>query len=291
MSIVIGYYGNNGAVVAGDRRNIMFRGNPEKRAELEKDLYCGKIKNEEELKNRAEELGVKIFIEDERTKVKKIGDVLVGEVKSIGADSKRRKMYLTKGNCAIVDILNDTITNKSIKNGSSIIIFGNKYLKDIVQKELKKYMNNFGKMDILDVKNTIENALKKCDGPTLSPELDILHTNKKVFNLEEIIEKDLNDLKEYRNDLKQKMIDFKKVMIIADKIENNGEVGIIKNGKLVLDDNHIAIDKVCPNPKLFNEIEIEGDVEDGDVVLIEDGSLKIKGKDIPLAINHIICKK
>ncbi|WP_421078410.1 DUF2121 domain-containing protein [Methanothermococcus sp. Ax23] len=291
MSIVVGYYGNNGAVIAGDRRNIMFRGNPEKRAELEKDLYSGKIKNEEELKNRADELGVKIFIEDERTKVKKIGDVLVGEVKSIGVDSQRRRMYLTKGNCAIVDILNDTITNKSVKKGSGIILFGNRYLKNIVQEELKEYMNNFGRMNIVDVKNIIEKALKKCDGPTLSKELDIIYSDRKAFNLEEVIKKDLNDLKEYRNELKQKMVDFKKVMVIADKIEHNGEVGVIKNGKLVLDENHVAIDKVCPNPKLFNEIEVEGDVEDGDIVVIENGSLKIKGKDTPIAVNRIICKK
>ena len=243
------------------------------------------------MKNRADELGVKIFIEDERTKVKKIGDVLVGEVKSIGVDSQRRRMYLTKGNCAIVDILNDTITNKSVKKGSGIILFGNRYLKNIVQEELKEYMNNFGRMNIVDVKNIIEKALKKCDGPTLSKELDIIYSDRKAFNLEEVIKKDLNDLKEYRNELKQKMVDFKKVMVIADKIEHNGEVGVIKNGKLVLDENHVAIDKVCPNPKLFNEIEVEGDVEDGDIVVIENGSLKIKGKDTPIAVNRIICKK
>jgi len=37
--------------------------------------------------------------------------------------------------------------------------------------------------------------------------------------------------------------------------------------------------------------EVEGDVEDGDIVVIENGSLKIKGKDTPIAVNRIICKK
>ena len=291
MSIVVGYYGNNGAVIVGDRRNIMFRGNPEKRKELEKELYSGKIKDDEELKKVAEDMGIKIFIEDEREKVRKIDNVLVGEVKSIGADSQRRRMYLTKGKCVVVDILNDTITNKSVKNGSGIILFGNRYLKNIVQEELKKYMNNFGRMNISDVKNIIENAVKKCDGPTLSKELDIAYTDRKSFKIDEIIEKDFNDLKEYRNELRNKMIDFKKVMAIVDKIENNGEVGIIKGGKLVLDENHLAIGKVCPNPTIFSEIEVEGDVEDGDVVIIDNGTLKIKGKDTPIAVNKIICKK
>ena len=291
MSIVVGYYGNNGAVIVGDRRNIMFRGDPEKRKELEKELYSGKIKDDEELKKVAENMGIKIFIEDEREKVRKIDNVLVGEVKSIGADSQRRRMYLTKGKCVVVDILNDTITNKSVKNGSGIILFGNRYLKNIVQEELKEYMNNFGRMNISEVKNIIENAVKKCDGPTLSKELDIVHTDRKSFKIDEIIEKDFNDLKEYRNELRNKMIDFKKVMTIVDKIENNGEVGIIKDGRLVLDENHLAIDKVCPNPTIFSEIEVEGDVEDGDVVIIDNGTLKIKGKDTPIAVNKIICKK
>ncbi len=291
MSIVLGYYGNNGALIVGDRRNIMFRGNLEKRKELEKELYSGRIKSDDELMKMAEELGIKIYIEDEREKVRKIDDVLVGEVKSIGADSQRRRMYLTKGRCVIIDILNDTITKKSSKNGSGIILFGNKYLKDIVQEELKKHMYNFGNMNIEDVKDTIVNIIKKCDGPTLSDELDVVYTNRKSFNIDKIIEKDLNDLKEYRNELRNKMIDFKKVMTIADKIENNGEVGTIRDGRLVLDDNHLAIDKVCPNPTLYTEIEIEGDVEDGDIIVIEDGTLKVKGKDIPVSVDKIICKK
>ena len=87
------------------------------------------------------------------------------------------------------------------------------------------------------------------------------------------------------------MIDFKRVMTVADKIENNGEVGIIKDGKLLLDDEHLAIDKICPNPKQFKEIDIEGDVKEGDIIVIEDGTLKVKGKDAILKTNYIICRK
>ena len=292
MSVIIGYYGNNGAVIAGDKRNIIFRGDPKKREELEKSLYSGKIKNDEDLKERAKELGIKIYIEDERTKIKKINNVLIGEVKSIGLNSQRRRMYLTKGKCAIVDILNDEITKKSLKEGMGLIIFGNKYLKEIVQKELKKYMYDFGRMNIEEVKNILEEVLRKCDGPTLSEEFDIIYIDKREINLEKAIEQDIKELMEYREELRQKMIDFKRVMTVADKIENNGEVGIIKDGKLLLDDEHLAIDKICPNPKQFKEIDIEGDVKEGDIIVIEDGTLKIKNRDeVPIKTNYIICKK
>ena len=292
MSIVVGYYGNNGAVIGGDRRNIIFRGDPKKREELEKKLYSGEIRDEEELKRIAEELGVKVYIEDERVKVKKIDNTLVGEVRSIGADSRRRRMYLTKGMCAIVDILNDDIVNKSIKKGSGIIIFGNKHLKEMVSKELKKYMYDFNRMSIEEVKEVIEDILRKCcGGPTSSKDFDILYTDKREKDLEKVIEKDLEELRRYREELRQKMIDFGKVMAIVDKIENNGEVGVIKNGKLVLNEDHLAIDKICPNPKIFKEIEVEGDFEEGDIVVIENGTMKVKGKDAILKTNYIICRK
>ena len=292
MSVIIGYYGNNGAVIAGDKRNIIFRGDPKKREELEKSLYSGKIKNDKDLEERAKELGIKIYIEDERIKIKKVNNVLIGEVKSIGLNSQRRKMYLTKGKCAILDILNDEITKKSLKEGMGLIIFGNKYLKEIVQRELKKYMYDFGRMRIEEIGNILNEALRKCDGPTLSKEFDMLYIDKRENDLEKIIEQDIRELREYRDKLRQKMIDFKKVMTIADKIENNGEVGVIKNGKLLLNDEHLAIDKICPNPKQFKEIDIEGEIREGDIIVIENGTLKVKNRDVsPIKTNYIICKK
>ncbi|MBW9223771.1 DUF2121 domain-containing protein [Methanothermococcus sp. SCGC AD-155-E23] len=292
MSIIIGYYGHNGAVIGGDRRNIIFRGDPKKREELERKLYSGEIKDEEELKRVAEELGVKVYIEDERVKVKKINNTLVGEVRSIGADSRRRRMYLTKGMCAIVDILNDDIVNKSVKKGSGIIIFGNKYLKEIASRELKKYMYDFNRMSIEEVKKVIEDVLRKCcGGPTSSKDFDILYTDKRERDLEKVIKEDLEELRRYRQELRQKMEDFQKVMAIVNKIETNGEVGVIKDGKLVLNEDHLAIDKICPNPRQFKEIEVEGDFEEGDIVVIENGALKVKGKDVILKTNYIICKK
>ena len=292
MSLIIGYYGENGAVVVGDKRNIMFRGNPEKREKIEKKLYSGEIKSEEELKKLCEENNIQIFIEDERNKIKKIDNVVIGEVRSIGLDSKRRRMYLTKGRCVILDILNDDITNKVDKGGSGIVMFGNKYLKDKVAEELKKHSSKLKDMKIEEVKDLLVNIVKnKCDGPTISDDLDVEYTDKCAIDIDSIIEKDIEELREYRNDLKNKMIDFKKVMVIADKIEKNGVIGVIKNGKLVLDDNHLAIDKICPNPTIYSEIDIEGNVEDGDIIVIENGTLKVKDKDIPVSVNKIICKK
>ncbi|MDK2988029.1 MAG: hypothetical protein PWQ47_1167 [Methanothermococcus sp.] len=291
MSVIIGYYGKNGAVIAGDRRNILFRGDPKKREELEKKLYSGELKSDEELIRAAKDLGINIHIDDEKIKVRKIEDVLVGEVSSIGAESKRRRMYITKGKCAIIDILNDTITNKSIREGSGIVVFGNKYIKNLVQQELVKYKNKILKMSILEIKNLFEEILKNCNNPTVSKKYDVFYTVNCSKNFEETIENDIKDLFNYRNELKKKMFEFGKIMTIVNKIANEGEIGTIKNGKLVLNDDHIAIDKVCPNPKLFTEIEVEGNFEDGDIVVIENGNMKIKGKNENITTKYIVCKK
>ena len=109
--------------------------------------------------------------------------------------------------------------------------------------------------------------------------------------MEEVVKKDLDALFEYRETLRKKMIDFSKVMVIVNKIVKNGEIGVIKNGRLVLNDKYIAIDKICPNPNIFNEIEVKGDVEEGDVIVIENGEMKVKGKDILVSVDYIICEK
>ncbi len=290
MSIIVGYFGPNGAVVGGDKRTIFFRGSVENREQLEKKLYCGEIKSDEELKKIAEEHNVKIHIDDNNTKVRDINNILVGEVKSIGANSQRRRMYLTTGKCVILDIFNDEITKKSEKTGVGLILFGNRYLKDVVSKELNKYSKDFKNMPIEDVKKHIENAIKKCDGPTLSNEIIMLSTNKANPSFNNIIKKDFNDLVEYRSKLRNELIDMRRASIVAEKIENNGEVGYIKDSKLVLDKNHVAIDKICSNPTVFEEIEVEGNVEDGDIIYIDNEGLKVKGKEEPIKVNKIICK-
>ncbi|AEF97011.1 DUF2121 family protein [Methanotorris igneus] len=292
MSLIIGYYGRNGAVLGGDKRNIMFRGDIEKRKKLEEMLYNGEIKDDEELLKKAEEFGIKLHIEDNRKKVRKIGDdVLVGEVKSIGIDSERRRVYLTKGKCIIVDVFNDEIRNKWTKTGSGVVVFGNRYVKKIAEEEFRKAGYRLTMMSLEEIRDLIENIFKKCNTPSVSKGYDIIYTTKECKNLEEVVKKDLDALFEYRETLRKKMIDFGKVMTIVNKIVKNGEIGVIKNGKLVLYDKYIAIDKICPNPKMFNEIEVKGDVEDGDVIVIENGEMKVKGKNTPVFVDYTICEK
>jgi len=293
MSLIICYYGKNGAVVGGDRRQIFFRGEEQKRKILEEKLYSGEIKSEEELYKLANELNIKIIIEDNRDKVKKISDsVVMGEVRSLGIDAKRRRVYATKGKCAIVDILNDTVTNQVIKEGFGLVILGNSFLKKMAEKELKSIAKLFPMMPIQQIEDKIKEIFEKLKWhPTVSKEFDVYSISRYEKNFEYVVKEDIEKLFKYRESLKQQLIDFGKVMTIVNKIVRNGEVGVIKDGKLHLYDDYIAIDRIDPNPNVFKVVEVEGNFKDGDIVVIENGDMKIKGTNEIVTTKYIICHK
>ena len=279
MSVIIGYYGKNGAVIAGDSRNLLFKGIKSNREKLEELLYSGKIRTDEELMKKASEFDVNVYINDSEEKVRILGNLLCGEIKSIGKDSKRRRMYLSKEKCAVLDIENDQITNKSVKTGSGIVVFGNKYIKDIL------------KMSVKEIKNLFEKILEKTENATLSGKFEYYFVETYENNFEMAVEDDLNELFEYRKELSLKMVEMQKVMMIADKIVKIGDVGKIENGNLVLYDDFLAIDKICPEPTIYCEIEITGEFIEGDVITIDNESLKVKRTGNPVVVEKIICKK
>ncbi|MCX6673450.1 MAG: DUF2121 domain-containing protein [Methanothrix sp.] len=102
MSLVIALAASREAIIGADRRAIAFLGSCH---ELEEELYSGQIKNDQELADRARELGASLQISDGREKVWRRGDLLVGEVTEISARlSRRRRIYLTPGASLQVDI-------------------------------------------------------------------------------------------------------------------------------------------------------------------------------------------
>ena len=84
---------------------------------------------------------------------------------------------------------------------------------------------------------------------------------------------------------------MQKVMMIAEKIAKIGDVGTIKNGNLVLYDEFLAIDKVCPEPAIYSEIGIKGEFSEGDIITIDNESLKVKRTGNPVVVEKIICRK
>lgn len=135
MSLVMAFSGRKRAVVGGDRRSITFFGEAEA---LEEELYGGRIRTDEELVRRAEELGARILVSDARDKVWKRGPVLVGEVTEVSPGSdRRRRIYVTPGGYLLVDISEGRAVVKT-EGGTSLVVLGNKITKRLANERLGK---------------------------------------------------------------------------------------------------------------------------------------------------------
>jgi hypothetical protein len=152
MTLVIAFIGKNGAVMTGDLREITFEGDKQDREKLEKELYSGAIVTDNELAEKAREFGVRITVTDCKSKISERNGVLVGEVSSIeGGVIKKRRLYASAGNYAIAELRDSELTLTSHAKGSTLIVLGNEFTKQIANKCFK---DNWTK------KSTFQDAVK-----------------------------------------------------------------------------------------------------------------------------------
>ncbi len=105
MSLVTAFIGRHGAVMGGDTREIITSGDRVATETLEHELYCGLIRTDEVLRQRAGELGISLVIRDDKRKVTQRDGILVGEVSETKAGLTRiRRLYATAGEYAIAEI-------------------------------------------------------------------------------------------------------------------------------------------------------------------------------------------
>lgn len=181
MSLVVGFAGKKRALMGGDQRSIAFFGKAEA---LEEELYSGKIRTDEELLKRAEELGSVIHIADGREKVWKRGDgeVLVGEVTELSVESqRRRRIYLVAGEYILVEISGNR-AEISKMGKSTLVILGNKFTRDLAYRRLAAT----GKApEILSMTSLFEEARRAT--ASVSPDFTILSSEKVHSNPEAVL--------------------------------------------------------------------------------------------------------
>lgn len=152
MSLVIAFAGSQGAIIAGDMREILFGGDDAAIKALEAELYNGKITEDDTLKRRADELGVTIVILDTRTKVFKRGDVLIGQVgeRERGLERKRR-IYATAGGYALAEIEGSHISSVRKGKAGNFIVLGNDITKKVAHQCIKEYWKSGNLADAVRV--------------------------------------------------------------------------------------------------------------------------------------------
>lgn len=143
--------------------------------ELEGELYSGKIRNDDELKARAKELGASIQVSDGREKVwiwsQGKGNILVGEVTEISpAIERRRRIYLTPGAYVMADITDKEA--KIIGMGKvAAMVLGNKFTQKLAGEGIAKAK---GRVSEQVIKTIFEDAAKRT--ASVSKEYTVLST-------------------------------------------------------------------------------------------------------------------
>jgi len=135
MTLVIAFIGKQGAVMAGDMREIAFGGEDSLIEELERELYDGSIASDRELAERADEIGVTIQVRDDKTKVSQRDGVLVGEVtETEGAKTSRKRVYATKGSYAIAEAADSRLRVMQKGRASNFVVLGNEVTKRVANQ-------------------------------------------------------------------------------------------------------------------------------------------------------------
>lgn len=135
MTLVIAFIGKQGAVMAGDMREIAFGGDDSSIEDLERELYGGAIVSDSDLAKRADEIGVTIQLRDDKTKVSQRDGTLVGEVtETEGANISRKRLYATKGSYVIAEIVDSRLRVMQKGQASNFVVLGNDITKRVANQ-------------------------------------------------------------------------------------------------------------------------------------------------------------
>lgn len=145
MSLVVAFSGIHGAVMAGDHREILFHGDESDIGMLEAALYTNVICTDEQLRERAAELGVVIVIRDNKCKVREKDGLLIGEVtETDGAIIKRRRLCVSCGHYAIGEKISAQWAIRSLGEGSNFIVLGNQATQGIANRCIRDHWSKQG---------------------------------------------------------------------------------------------------------------------------------------------------
>jgi len=122
-------------VMAGDMREIAFQGDDARIEELERELYSGSITSDNDLRKRADEIGVRISVRDDKVKVTQQDGVLIGEVtETEGSKVARKRLYATKGSYAIAGVVGSRLRVVQKGRAGNFVVLGNDITKQIANQ-------------------------------------------------------------------------------------------------------------------------------------------------------------
>ena len=189
MSLVIAFIGIQGAVMAGDMREIITLGDRASTETLEHELYTGLIVTDEDVKKRAGELGISLTIRDDKRKVTQRDGILVGEVSETERGvTRKRRLYATTGEYALAEITDADLRLTGKGKASNFVVLGNQVTKQIAHSCIQEHWKNGGMHDAIRILMLSMESASKVTA-SVSVLYTLIHTPAKV-SLSDVIEQD-----------------------------------------------------------------------------------------------------
>lgn len=304
MSLIIAYVGKKGCVMVSDKRRIGYFGDKQNLDSLESELYSGKIINDDEFKNRAEELGISIKITDDANKIKIVGNSVRGEVTTKGTQKTfRRRLYGTTNGFELIELEGSEIKSRNFKE-SGVIVLGNEFAKSMANTLIKRKWSpkkSLRSMGEIFIEIGQEVASKT---PTVGDNFDMLKTSPKFSvsearkHLDITIDNDVKVLEKFRQQLTEQLVQQSIAIEMANKIIDKGEIGKVVS----IDGNMLYVqlnDKTQAMNGDWKQLAAPGqnvimftdcdDVKIGDKVVIENEDLCLKKNKSSLQCDIILC--
>ena len=189
MSLVIAFIGIQGAVMAGDMREIITYGDRISTETLEHELYSGLISTDDDLKKRAGELGISLTIRNDKRKVTQRDGILVGEVSETeGGVTRKRRLYATTGEYALAEITDADLRLTGKGKASNFVVLGNQVTNQIAHSCIQEHWKNGGMHDAIRILMLSMESASKVTA-SVSVLYTLIHTPAKV-SLSDVIEQD-----------------------------------------------------------------------------------------------------
>jgi hypothetical protein len=189
MTLVMAYIGAKGAAMAGDMREITFIGDRASFEVLEHELFTGLLATDGDLQKRAEELGVRLGIRDDKVKVTDRDGVLVGEVTSLEKGVlRRRRVYASAGAYAIVDLGDGAPVPRGEGGAGSFVVLGNEKTKAIARRCIGERWKGGSLRDAVEI---IARSMEEASAatPSVSRRFILVQT-RKMAPLGKVMEED-----------------------------------------------------------------------------------------------------
>jgi hypothetical protein len=189
MSLVIAFIGTQGAVMAGDMRELITSGEEASTVILERELYNGQIITDGQLRERAGALGISITIRDDKRKVVHRDGVLVGEVSETqGGITRKKRLYVTTGRYVLAGVTGSDIRVLGKGTASNFVVLGNQVTKQAAQDCIREHWKN-GR--IQDAVRIIIMAMQRSSerSASVSGQYSLIQTPDTV-SIDDVIERD-----------------------------------------------------------------------------------------------------